>query len=275
MLGCRGWRHRAIEGRGEALRDRPAPRYFCVRLSWNGEHLHQLCDPNDPTTGRTTGVVRAAVEEFFNDLKRGHFIDRQTRALTLTMPLRSNFLGVRSRVTLMIETTATGTVLPSYDIETRVESFSKQAETRFYVDAALALCAFFAFSELIEIFREGPISYAGDPWNCLDMTVLALAYGERVAAATGGALTGLSAFKAVRALRALRPLRAVKRLAGLGCVHVACGQQHCAAIGGDGTVLSRGRGRGRVRVRGRVRGRARVRARVRVATARCSPAPAA
>lgn len=32
------------EGRG-------VPRYLCVRLSWNGEHIHQLCDPNDPSTG--------------------------------------------------------------------------------------------------------------------------------------------------------------------------------------------------------------------------------
>ena len=41
------------------------PTHHCVRLSWNGEHIHQICDPNDPTSGRTTGVVRAAVEEFF------------------------------------------------------------------------------------------------------------------------------------------------------------------------------------------------------------------
>ena len=34
----------------------------------------------------------------------------------------------------------------------------------------------------------------------------------------------------------------VKRLAGLGCVHVACGHQHCAAIGGDGTVFTWGAG---------------------------------
>ena len=45
-------------------------RFFCVRLSWNGGFIHQLCDPNDPDTGRTTGVVRAAIEEFWNDLKR-------------------------------------------------------------------------------------------------------------------------------------------------------------------------------------------------------------
>ena len=45
--------------------------YFCIRLSWNGDHLHQLCDPNSPDSPqRTTGVIRLAFEEFLNDLKR-------------------------------------------------------------------------------------------------------------------------------------------------------------------------------------------------------------
>ena len=56
-----------------------AANYFCVRLSWNGDHIHQLCDPNvgGMLGGRTTGLVRAATEEFWNDLKRAHFIDSQ------------------------------------------------------------------------------------------------------------------------------------------------------------------------------------------------------
>ena len=129
--------------------------HSCVRLSWNGEHIHQLCDPNDAATGRTSGVVRAAVEEFFNDLKRAHFIDRKTRAVTITLPLRSNHLAVRSRVTLMVEMTATGTVLPSYDIETRVESGVKTAATRFYVDIAIIMVGVFLLLELMEICKEG------------------------------------------------------------------------------------------------------------------------
>jgi Ca2+-binding EF-hand superfamily protein len=44
-------------------------RYYCVRFSWNTVQIHQVCDPND-ALNRTTGVVRAAVEEFWNDLKR-------------------------------------------------------------------------------------------------------------------------------------------------------------------------------------------------------------
>ena len=33
------------------------PNFFCVRLSWNGVAVEQLCDPNDPDTGRTTGRI--------------------------------------------------------------------------------------------------------------------------------------------------------------------------------------------------------------------------
>ena len=54
-----------LDGRraAEAASARTA-RYSCVRLSWNGEWLHQLCDPNGSgaQAGRTTGVVRAAIE---------------------------------------------------------------------------------------------------------------------------------------------------------------------------------------------------------------------
>ena len=138
-----------------------AANHLCVRLSWNGVHIHQLCDPND-AAGRTTGVVRAAVENFFHDLKRAHFIDAQvllpppppcfgcfcpslwvliplsagasarlplgaytpllvpqTRAVSLTMGLHSNHIGMGLRMTLLFETTAAGAVLPSYDMQVR------------------------------------------------------------------------------------------------------------------------------------------------------------
>ena len=59
-------------------------RYMCVRITWNGQHMHQLCDPGDER-GRITGVVRAAVEELWNDLRRAHFLDAQSRALSITL----------------------------------------------------------------------------------------------------------------------------------------------------------------------------------------------
>ena len=108
--------------------------YFCVRLSWNGEHIHQLCDPNDPTAAARRAWCARRSRSSSTTSSAPTSSTGKTRAVTLTLPLRSNHLAVRSRVTLMVEQTATGAVLPSYDIETRVESSAKLAATRFYVE---------------------------------------------------------------------------------------------------------------------------------------------
>eukprot|EP00966_Prymnesium_polylepis_P263104 6077126-Prymnesium_polylepis.2 len=88
------------------------PRFHCVRLTWNGAHLHQLCDPGD-AAGRTTGVVRAAVEELWNDLKRGHFLDAESRALVISLQVDVNALALSSYSTLTFELTGSGAVLPA------------------------------------------------------------------------------------------------------------------------------------------------------------------
>jgi len=145
-------------------------RFACVRLSWNGEQIHQLCDPNGvgESANRTTGVVRAAVERFWNEMKRAHFVDDKTRAVTLTMDVRSNHLGVRSRVTYMWEITSLGAVLPSYDMETRVEAESQRWATRFYLNIGLGFCGFFVVLELIELIESGPFDYFSNMWNIMD-----------------------------------------------------------------------------------------------------------
>jgi hypothetical protein len=58
------------------------PRFYCVRVSLNGRHVKQLCDPGADGHGHEpyTGAVRATIEEWWNDLKRGHFLDSQTRS---------------------------------------------------------------------------------------------------------------------------------------------------------------------------------------------------
>ena len=48
----------------------------------------QVCDPTTNRrdgSGKMTGVVRAAVENMWNDLKRGHYIDSRSRVLTITL----------------------------------------------------------------------------------------------------------------------------------------------------------------------------------------------
>ena len=132
---------------------RRTPRYFCVRLSWDGEHIHQLCDPTDGgqprgnssssssssssnSSGgggggsggggggggvpRLTGVVRGAIEEFWNDLRRAHYLDDNTRVMVITLRLTSNHVGVRNRVRLILEQMPTMAILPSYAVQTMV-----------------------------------------------------------------------------------------------------------------------------------------------------------
>jgi hypothetical protein len=160
----------SLGGRRAAEAEHRTARFSCVRLSWNGEQLHQLCDPNDTVAraDRTTGVVRAAIETFWSDIKRAQFIDAQTRALTLTMDVRSNHMGVRSRVTFMWELTSMGAVLPSYDMETRVEAHAHRWATRFYLNIGLGFCAFFVVLELIELAQCGPCAYFLNMWNVMD-----------------------------------------------------------------------------------------------------------
>ena len=145
--------------------------FFCVRLTHNGEFIHQLCDPNAPYLdphGRTTGVVRAAIEEWWNDLRRGHFIDVRTRLLTIVLPFRNSNEALRSRMSLMLETTAYGAVLPSYDIEARVDGEESYDNMAIYGNIAFGFCVFFMFLEAVEFFKVGPLNYFTDVWNLMD-----------------------------------------------------------------------------------------------------------
>jgi len=152
------------------------PNYFCVRLSWDGEHVHQLCDPNDPTTGRTTGVIRAAVVEFWGDMKRAHYIDASTRLVMITIPKVSNNAGVSAKVRIMLELTATGTVLPSFDSQTALIASGIADSVEILATLAFVLAIFFSMLEIFDILGledgvfelEDVLTYAKDMWNLMD-----------------------------------------------------------------------------------------------------------
>lgn len=131
---------RAARGNGRT------PRYFCVRLSWDGEMLHQLCDPND-AHNRTTGLVRAAIVEFWSDLRRAHYIDTATRLVVIDLPLANNHMGVRTHARMMFEICSTGAVLPSYDALTRVFKASQLDATETFLNLAFFLILFFCMME--------------------------------------------------------------------------------------------------------------------------------
>jgi len=111
--------------------------------------------------------VRAAIEEYWNDLKRAHFIDHATRAMSITVGISSNNAGVRTRPTFMVEQTSTGGLLPSYDTQTRVVRASLIVNCRTYSFIALGFTIFFCALEVVEIVDLG-FMYFADLWNVMD-----------------------------------------------------------------------------------------------------------
>ena len=146
--------------------------FFCVRLSPNGRDCRQLCDPTDIGSdaqlqgqrGRNTGVIRAAIEGWWNDLKRGHFIDVQTRVLTMQLQCKSNNIGIRNRLTIMFEFTSPAGVLPSYDMETMVTDSERMRNMWLFMNAGGVMCLFFVLLEGVEVVGGGPTAYFGDMW---------------------------------------------------------------------------------------------------------------
>jgi hypothetical protein len=94
------------------------PTYYCARSSYNGDHVEQRCNA-DPDANEE--VARRMFVEMLGTLKRGHWLDHQTRLLSVTMQMRNQNSGVRFIVRYMFEITQMGAVLPSYDMETLID----------------------------------------------------------------------------------------------------------------------------------------------------------
>jgi hypothetical protein len=114
--------------------------------------------------------VRAEVEEWWNTLKRNHFLDALTRNVVITLQLKSNNIGVGYRITLMFEVTSLGTILPSYDVETRVLDERQHALMLLYCNVSLVMVLFFVFHVVLVFLKEGPYDYLDDMWHLLDWT---------------------------------------------------------------------------------------------------------
>jgi len=154
------------------------PRFYCVRTSVNSMHVKQQCDPGTGGngTGTLTGVVRRQVEVMWNDLKRGHYIDMQTRVVTITLQLRSNNEGVRYRMQMIMETTALGAIFTSYDVETRILQKSLVADMALYANIGLAMVIFFCLMEGLEVATCGAKEYFQNMWNVMDWANFLLYY---------------------------------------------------------------------------------------------------
>ena len=148
------------------------PRYYCVRTSVNSVYLKQQCDPSSDGMGNgmMTGAVRQQVEAFWNDLKRGHFIDVRTRVLTITLQLRNNFEGLRHRMTLMFELNTMGSIITSYDVETRPLNQNLVDGMGLYLNVGLGMIIFFCIMEFVEVKQVGLKCYCRNVWNVVDWT---------------------------------------------------------------------------------------------------------
>ena len=144
--------------------DRP-PRYYCARYTTNGYHYVQKCNP-DPH--RNSGVTRQMMLDLLDFLKKGHWIDKQTRLVSITLQVRSNNGGMRSVTRFMFELTQMAAVLPSFDMEAMVDDPESSSKMRVYMLMALGLTAYFIMLEVVEFAQSGLSEYISNVWNVLD-----------------------------------------------------------------------------------------------------------
>ena len=71
-------------------------------------------------------------------------------------------------LSFVFETPATGTVLPSYAVESRVLRTDKLADMVFYLWTAVGFALFFMIFELIEMLSSSFLEYFTNVWNLMD-----------------------------------------------------------------------------------------------------------
>ena len=214
-----------------SARHSDTPKFFCVRLAWSTDWVRQLCDPNDEF-GRTTGVVPNAIRKFWADLQRARWIDPFTRMVTITMPLRNNNAAIRFRLSLMMQLTSQGAVVPSYDVESRFDA-ADPILIKVILTITLILVIYFILLEFHELKEEGPIDYFNNMWNLMarlaPMTPLAVA--QRTHAREAHSSCPLAAV-AVPHAGAQDTLEPPPCLAGLGKLrHLLCAVHRIPKVG--------------------------------------------
>jgi hypothetical protein len=112
--------------------------------------------------------VRGLFVEMIDTLKKGHWIDHQTRMVSVQLQLRNNNEGVRFIARYMFEMTQMGAVLPAYDMETLIDDDANTAQMKTWMGISLILTIWFAMLEGVELVQSGPLSYFTNTWNVMD-----------------------------------------------------------------------------------------------------------
>ena len=91
-------------------------------------------------------------------MKSAQFVDYQTRILSFTLPVRANHVQVKNRLTMMLQLTSTGGVLPSFELQSRVDTVDYEYVFTVLV-LNLSLVIMFVVNELIEAYDDGFVEY--------------------------------------------------------------------------------------------------------------------
>ena len=114
---------------------------------------------------------------FWRHHKAAHWIDTQTKSVSITLPVRANLASVRMRLALHMQFTQLGDVgLEGHP--TRVDRKFFPIEVITLQDAlahvALALVILLTLIELCELYNDGLIGYITSVWNMLDIACYVL-----------------------------------------------------------------------------------------------------
>ena len=100
-------------------------------------------------------------------MKAAQFIDYKTRIISMTVPVRANHAKVKNRLTMILQLTSLGAVLPSFELQSRVDIVDYEwVFSVLYMNGLLVL--FFIFNEGIEAYIDGFGNYFTNMWNLMD-----------------------------------------------------------------------------------------------------------
>ena len=96
--------------------------------------------------------------QFWKDIKSAQFVDYQTRVLSFTLPVRANHVKIKNKLTMMLQLTSTGGVLPSFELQSRVDTVDYEYVFTVLI-LNLSLVIMFIVNELIEAYDDGFVEY--------------------------------------------------------------------------------------------------------------------
>ena len=100
-------------------------------------------------------------------MKLAKYVDYGTRIISMTVPIRANHAMVKNRLTMMLQMTSLGGVLPSFELQSRVDIIDYEwVFSVLYMNGMLVI--FFIVNEGIEAYLDGFGNYFTNMWNLMD-----------------------------------------------------------------------------------------------------------